>query len=221
MLATLTVPMLVMRAKVFPSKRRPLFDKHILRSVPYDLFLFGPFFGFMGMYIPFYYISAYSVAHNIANEDVSFYLLVILNASSVFGRVVPNFFADRTGPLNVIGPFCAFCALVAFCWPSVHSLGQIVAFCIFYGFFSGTFVSMTGPALATLSNDMSLVGTHMGMNFAFGAFGLLIGNPVAGKLLDKGWVAPAMFCGTANVLAALFCLAARFSKVGWKLKVKV
>lgn len=81
---------------------------------------------------------------------------------------------------------------------------------------------MTGPALATLSNDMSLVGTHMGMNFGFGAFGLLIGNPVAGVLLDKeGWVAPAMFCGTANLLAAMFILAARVSKVGWKLKVKV
>jgi len=40
-----------------------------------------------------------------------------------------------------------FCGVVAFSWTSMHSLGHIVVFCIFYGFFSGTFVSVTGPAL--------------------------------------------------------------------------
>lgn len=79
---------------------------------------------------------------------------------------------------------------------------------------------MTGPSLATLSNDMSLFGTHMGMNFGISGLGLLVGNPVAGVLLEKGWVAPAMFCGTANILAAIFIFAARINKAGWKLYVK-
>ncbi|TVY13218.1 Aspyridones efflux protein apdF [Lachnellula arida] len=204
MLGTLMVPILVMRARVFPSTRRPLFDKNILRSIPYDLFSLGEFFGFMGMYIPFYYVTSYSIAHNIANENLSFYLLTLLNVGSIFGRIVPNFFADVTGPLNITFPFILFCSIIAFCWTSVHSLGQMVVFCLSYGCFSGTFVSITGPALATLSNDMSLVGTHMGMSFTFGALGLLVGNPVAGVLLKRGWIAPATFCGTANVLAALF-----------------
>ncbi|TVY78527.1 Aspyridones efflux protein apdF [Lachnellula suecica] len=220
MLVTLMVPICVMRAKVFPSKRRPLFDKNILRDLPYDFFTLGEFFGFMGMYIPFYYISSYSIAHDIGSENLSFYFLIIINAGSIFGRIVPNFFADITGPLNISMPFCLGCGIIAFCWTSVQSLPQIILFSIFYGFFSGTFVSITGPALATLSNDMSLVGTHMGMSFTFGALGLLVGNPVAGVLLNKGWVAPATFCGSANVLAALCILIARVKKVGWKLKVK-
>ncbi|TVY85899.1 Aspyridones efflux protein, partial [Lachnellula willkommii] len=167
MLGTLMIPILVMRARVFPSTRRPLFDKNILRSIPYDLFSLGEFFGFMGMYIPFYYVTSYSIAHNIANENLSFYLLTLLNVGSIFGRIVPNFFADVTGPLNITFPFILFCSIIAFCWTSVHSLGQMVVFCLSYGCFSGTFVSITGPALATLSNDMSLVGTHMGMSFTF------------------------------------------------------
>ncbi|TVY42019.1 Aspyridones efflux protein [Lachnellula subtilissima] len=221
MLATLMIPILVMRVRVFPSTRRPLFDKNILRSIPYDLFSLGEFFGFMGMYIPFYYVTSYSIEHNIANENISFYLLTFLNVGSIFGRIVPNFFADITGPLNITFPFILLCSVIAFSWTSVHSLGQMVLFCLFYGCFSGTFVSITGPALATLSNDMSLVGTHMGMSFTFGALGLLVGNPVAGVLLKKGWIAPATFCGAANILAALCILGARVKKAGWTLKVKV
>ena len=76
-------------------------------------------------------------------------------------------------------------------------------------------MSVTAPALATLSNDMSLVGTHMGMSYGFGALGLLIGNPVAGVLLDRyGWIGLAAFCGTASVLAAGFIGAARLKKTG-------
>jgi predicted MFS family arabinose efflux permease len=66
-----------------------------------------------------------------------------------------------------------------------------------------------------------LVGTHMGMNFGFTSLGLLIGNPVAGILLDQhGYIGPAMWCGTCNVLAGIFILAARVSKTGPVLMVK-
>jgi hypothetical protein len=39
------------------------------------------------------------------------------------------------------------------------------------------------------------------MSFAFGGVGLLIGNPVAGALLDKyGWIAPPMFCFVGRLI---------------------
>lgn len=61
----------------------------------------------------------------------------------------------------------------------------------------------------------------IGMSFAFGAMGLLVGNPVAGVLLDKySWIGPAMLCGTANILATIFVTAARIHKTGWRLMVK-
>jgi len=134
---------------------------------------------------------------------------------------LPSFFADFLGPLNIMAPLTLGCAIVAFSWTSISSLGPILLFCIFYGFFSGTFVSITGPALASISPDLSLVGTHMGMSFSIGALGLLIGNPVAGVLLDGyGWIGPATFCGAANVLAAAFIVAARVYKTGWRIMVK-
>jgi MFS family permease len=222
MLGTLSIPIAVMRAKSFPATRRPFFDTKILSEAPYVLFTIGGFFGFMGLYIPFYYISTYSIDHNIMSSNLGFYLLTILNASSFFGRIVPNIFSDKIGPLNVMMPFSIFCGIIAFSWTSMHSTGPVIVFCIFYGFFSGTWVSIIGPALATLSPDLALVGTHMGMSFAFAALGLLIGNPVAGVLLDgAGWIGPAAFCGAANILAGLCILGARWWKVGWKVRIKV
>ena len=173
------------------------------------------------MYIPFYYISTYAISHSIVSANFGFYLLTLLNVGSFFGRIIPNLFSDRIGPLNVTTPFCIACGIIAFSWTSIHSTGSLVVFCIFYGFFSGTFVSITGPTLVTLSPDLALVGTHMGMSFAFAALGVLIGNPVAGVLLDStGWIGPATFCGASNVLAGLFIGWARWWKVGWKIWVK-
>jgi MFS family permease len=221
MLGTLMIPIAVMRPKVYPAATRPFFDFKVLRKLPFDLFSFGTFFGFMGMYIPFYYMSTYSISHGIVDANLGFYLLTILNAASIFGRIVPNFFADKTGALNVMAPFSLFCGIIGYSWTSATSPAQVIVFCIFYGFFSGTLVSIIAPAVVTISPDLALVGTHMGMNFGFTGFGLLIGNPVAGVLLDKyGYIGPAMWCGSANVLAAIFILAARLRKTGFVLKVK-
>lgn len=149
MLVTLLIPVSVMRAKVFPSSARPLIDLKVLREGPYVLFSIGSFFGYIGMYIPFYYLSTYSIELGLASSETSFYLLTILNAGSIFGRLIPNFFADTTGPLNITMPFIFFCAVVAFCWTSITSFTQAVLFCIFYGFFSGTFVSMSGSSTSS------------------------------------------------------------------------
>lgn len=222
MLGTLAIPVTVMRAKVFPATTRPFIDWKVLRNLPYDFFSVGSAFGFMGMYIPFYYITTYSVEKGIVDANLGFYLLTILNTASIFGRIVPNFFADITGPLNITIPFISSTAIIALCWPSLHSTGTVVAFCIFYGFVSGTFVSMTGPVLVSLSPNLAFVGTHMGMSLALAALGLLIGNPVAGALLNAyGWTALAMFCGTANILATAFIIAARIKKSGLSLRIKI
>lgn len=35
-------------------------------------------------------------------QNLSFYCLAILNAASMFGRVLPNFVADYLGPMNML-----------------------------------------------------------------------------------------------------------------------
>lgn len=45
------------------------------------------------VYVPFFYIQKYALQLNV-NDDMAFYLLSIMNASSLIGRIGPNILAD-------------------------------------------------------------------------------------------------------------------------------
>ena len=205
-LGTLIVPLVVLKPRVQPSKRRTLLDPKAFAEMPYLFFSLALFFIFVGLYIPFFYISIYAREKIGTNEDLSFYLLAILNAASVFGRLVPNILADKLGSLQVLLPCTLICALLALCWIAVHNLAGTVVFCIFYGFFSGAIVSLPPTALVVLSPDLSVVGTRMGMSFSFAGFGLLIGSPAGGSLLKSaaGFAAVQGFAGATIGVGFIF-----------------
>jgi MFS family permease len=153
-------------------------------------------------------------------ENKAFYMLSILNAASIFGRIIPNFIADKMGPVNIIIPATVFTCLLAFGWVGIHSTAGLVIFCLLYGFFSGSFVSIPPTVLVTLSPSISVVGTRMGMCFAMGGLGLLVGTPVAGQLIKHvSFDAAIFFCGGAVALGAVSLVATRIAKTGLKLNV--
>ena len=93
-----------MKVRVLPASRRKIIDWSAFREPPYMLFLIGGFLGFMGLYTPFFYVQSYAIGEGITDRELGFYLLSILNSASIFGRIVPNFVADKTGPFNIILP---------------------------------------------------------------------------------------------------------------------
>ena len=152
------------------------------------------------------------------SQNLAFYMLSILNASSFFGRIIPNFIADKVGPLNVVIPCTLATCILGFGWVGIHSTGGLIVFCILYGFFSGAFVSIPPTVVVSLSPHMGVVGTRMGMCFALGGLGLLCGNPVAGQLIKQSGFATAIyFCGAVVALGAAFMIAARIAKTGVRL----
>jgi hypothetical protein len=90
MLATLAFPLVVMRVRLTPSSVRKLFDVSAWTEPPFYLFAIGGFFGFIGMYMPLFYVSSYAIQERIMSSSLAFYLLPILNAGSTLGRIVPN-----------------------------------------------------------------------------------------------------------------------------------
>ena len=217
MLGALAISLAGMKQRVPPPSKRKLFDLAAFKELPYLYFSLGEFFGCLGLYIPFFYVQLYALEKGIITDhELAFYLLAILNAASIVGRVLPNFFADRFGPLTILVPFSFITSVLAFCWIAMDSAGALIVFCILYGFFSGTFVSLPGPAVISLSPNLGEVGTRMGMSFAFAGFGLLVGNPVAGAILRRyGWVGAQCWCGGANDVAAVFILLGWVSKAGF------
>jgi predicted MFS family arabinose efflux permease len=222
-LATMVVPCTCMRVRVLPAKSRSLLDLAAFRIPAYSLQVAGFFCGFMGLYMPFFYGQLYALDENLTNTNLAFYLLAIMNSTSVFGRIIPNLFADRVGPFNVVVPCCAISGILCISYIGVHNSAGICVLMAFYGFFSGSFVSLPPTIMVRLSQDRrDKIGTRMGQSFAIVAVGVLIGTPIGGAILDKsGFTALWIFGGCMLFGSALLLVAARISVGGLGLRVKV
>lgn len=221
MLATLAVAVSLFRVRVLPPEKRRLMDLSAFREVPFTAFNFVSFFTTVGLYVPYFYISSYCTEHSITTADLAFYMVPILSAGSAFGRIVPNFFADTTGPLNMLLVCNACAAVLAYCWPAIHNTPGAIVFCVLYGFFSGAFVSLQAATVVSLSPSLRVFGTRMGMTSFSCGLGILVGNPVAGAIMGGGcWLGMMLFCACALALGTGFAVVARFART-WDLMAQV
>ena len=221
-LATLAVPLTVLKVRVIPASKRKLVDWIAFTEPAYILFILGGLVTFMGLYVPFFYIQYFAVSTGITDNNLGFYLLAILNTASVAGRIIPNFIADKTGPFNMIVPCGLAAGVIIFGLIGTHSVATIIVISLVYGFFSGTFVSLPPACFVLLSPNRGLIGTRMGMGFAVIAIGGLTGTPIAGAILNaKGWLAVWAFAGATASAGALLLGASRMVRSGGKLIMKV
>ena len=95
-------------------------------------------------------------------------------------------------------------------------------FSIIYGFFAGAITTITAVVDAALCPSLDVVGVRMGMLLLPWAFGLLIGEPIAGAILSSpsGWKGLQIFTGTVLGAAVLIAVAVRYTKYGSGLKAK-
>ncbi|OTA94970.1 hypothetical protein M434DRAFT_394186 [Hypoxylon sp. CO27-5] len=187
------VPLIFMRPRVPPPRhKRAFLDTDAFKEPPFLSFAGAGFFAFAGLYVPFFYIQLYSLRYNITNEDLSAYLVTLLNTGSVFGRILPNFVADYLGSMNMLAATTLGASILAFGWFGVRNLAGTVVFALLFGFFNGGVTSLPPSAIVGLTPDMSRLGTRMGMLFAFVGLAVLVGTPIAGAILkdvndDEAW----------------------------------
>ena len=89
-----------------------------------------------------------------------------MNAGGVLGRIAPAYLSDKLGRFNLLVPsaFVSGLSCLVF-WFFSKSLVSIMLFSVFYGFVSGSFVSVVNPCVAQIS-DMSQMGTRIGMLYS-------------------------------------------------------
>ncbi|KAJ8482785.1 hypothetical protein ONZ45_g14819 [Pleurotus djamor] len=129
----------------------------ILADWTFIVAVLGAFFTNLGLFFPYFYLQLYAVAHGIA-PSMAFYALTILNAGSMFGRLLPNFLADLLGVYNMLIPFIVISAGLIFSLLGIQSFAGIVVFAALYGFSSGAYVSLIAPLLGQLSSHLGELG---------------------------------------------------------------
>ncbi|KAA8642767.1 hypothetical protein EYZ11_002934 [Aspergillus tanneri] len=210
-LATLMIPIALMRVRILPPKKRELWDWQAFKEPQFVIFAVSLLIGFMGLYVPFFYIQFFAETRNITEGDLAFYLLAILNAGSVFGRILPNFVAGYLGPMNMLVFCVTITAILIWTLLSVHTLGGVVVFCLIFGFFSGTFVSLPPTVFVSLTKNHAMIGTRMGMGFSIISLGALAGTPIAGAILgDHGFGAVWNFSAAMVIASGVGVTIARF-----------
>ena len=102
MLGFLIILVMGMKKRIPATKIRHSLHIEILKDIPFVLFCIGEFFGFMGIYILFFYIQLYALSERDTSPRIVAYLLVIINAGSILGRLLLSNLSDKyTGPLNM------------------------------------------------------------------------------------------------------------------------
>ena len=64
----------------------------------------------------------------------------------MLGRLLPNFFADKFGPYNMLLPCLYISAALAFAWFGILNFAGIIVFGLLYGFWSGSCEFKFGPS---------------------------------------------------------------------------
>ncbi len=86
---------------------------------------------------------------------------------------------------------------------------------VVYGLVGAAIQSLFPATLSSLTTDLSMAGTRMGMVFTIVSFAVLTGPPIAGQLIQKkggGYLYAQLFAACSMLVGCCLLCAARFAK---------
>jgi predicted MFS family arabinose efflux permease len=143
-----------------PQPQRRSMEISVFKNPTLILMSVSLSFIYMGLFSPFFYVTPYTVSLGL-DANMAFYMISILNAASLFGRILPGILADWYGSLNMFNFATASSFIIVFCWTKATSITGLVVFSLAYGFFSGAVVSLMG-ACAIQSVEPAQYGAAIG-----------------------------------------------------------
>ncbi|TCD65380.1 hypothetical protein EIP91_002744 [Steccherinum ochraceum] len=213
----LLVPMVLLIKSRLPRREfgglSSVIDFSGLRETTYTLFVVGAMITGLGLYNPYFYSQTFSEDHGYS-DNVSDYIVAIMNAGSLFGRIIPGIIADRFGVVTLMAFLCTCSAVILLCWIAVSGPAGLIIWGIFYGFCSGSFLSLAPACIARFTTDMTAYGGRCGVFFGMISFATLVSAPIAGALLDHdsgSFNHMIIFSGVVYLAGAVFFWAARIS----------
>ncbi|KZV87147.1 MFS general substrate transporter [Exidia glandulosa HHB12029] len=168
-----------------PRKPGPLFQVDLVKDAKFLTFAAGTSIASFGLFVPYFYISQHAELGLHISSDHAFDLLSIMNAGSVFGRLIPGIVADHVGRYNTIIPFTIVSGILCLAsWLTARSFGALIAFAVLYGFASGGLIGLTPPCIAQIS-QVQQIGRRVGLLYAILSFPFLVSGPIAGAILSR------------------------------------
>ncbi|TGO57198.1 hypothetical protein BCON_0068g00290 [Botryotinia convoluta] len=163
------------------NKEAKWVDFTLFKDPTFALYTVGAFLVMRGLWAPFDYLSSMALNHGFSNS-LSIYLISLINAGSIPGRILPDHLADTIGYFNTMTIVCILTGFsiitlwIPFTYHSSHV--GLIFFAVVYGFLSGAFISLMMPCCAK-SGRLQTLGQRFGTFQSVIAISCLTGLPIA------------------------------------------
>ena len=132
------------------------------------------------------------------SEDLAQYLVSILNAASLFGRVLPGYVADKIGRFNTLLIMIVFTLVTMLSlWLPVGntSLPALYSFAALFGFGTGSWMALTPACVGQLCRADEF-GRYYGSLYFVASLATLVCIPITGTSVNPARsIGPALFEG--------------------------
>lgn len=215
---------LLLRSRLSPAKNATTSpDFRIFKQKAFTVTVLGVFLMEWALFVPLAYITSYALQKGFS-QAFSYQILPILNVGSVFGRLLPGYYADRIGRYNTAIIFIALTVIAVFAiWlPAGGTTAGLVIFSLLFGFASGSNISLTPVCIGQLCATQNY-GRYYATCYTVVSLSCLTGLPLVGAIVavDGGqYWGLILFVGFCYVGSVASFTAARGMAAGWSLKVK-
>jgi MFS family permease len=169
-----------------------------------------------------YYINLFAVQQTSAASNLTSSILVIVNAASTVGRILPSAIADRIGPVHVLATTALISGGLTFCLLAISHAASIVVWAVLFGSAAGAFMGLPAAGIVSVSGSRERIGARLGMTLGSVGCGILVAEPIAGAILGDQethmqWVGVIAWSASLMMTGSLLVCAARVKRTGMRL----
>lgn len=224
-LGLLVMANLTIRARLPPQPRSMTKEELVqpFREFSTVAVILGFMFLTFGIFIPIDYVVV-EARETGMDPNLSQYLLAMLNAGSLFGRLLAGVLADSMGVYNIFSVVCYLSGiLILALWIPASGSAAVIAFAVIFGFTSGAYAGLIANLIVKISPNFKVIGYRTGLAFLFGSVGGLTTNPIAGAIVQHNhgsYTGMKIFSGVCVLVGTTLVFLARLYRTDFKLLVK-
>jgi predicted MFS family arabinose efflux permease len=192
---------------------RDLLDGAPFKDPGFMALSFGFFFMWIGYWVISFFIPTFATFKLGADDTRSNDFLVIFNACSIPGRILPVIITKKWSVPATVPWFAFASGILLFGWIGVTTEAAYYVWVALMSIFLTPLAVLCPGMLAYVSPSKEVMGTRMGIAFGFTSIGVLAGTSVSSAVIDRetgSFWKMQVYTGTTMVVgAALMVFVAR------------
>lgn len=155
---------------------RKLFDRTAFKNLPFWCYSTSTFLIFCGYMIPFIFVPSYGQSALGLSRSTSLYISVIMQATSVVGRLMAGYTASKIGVLIPWTTCVVVSGALCLAWYGARNEFTFIAIAALYGCFSGALIPLPPSLFPVVCPDLTVFGARLGMAQGINSLGTLVCN---------------------------------------------